>query len=74
MGVQQKLMRHAQISTTMNVYGNALMEAKREANASVVSRILGAHSPMTVSIQTRENPVEQILLLLHRVIPGWKFR
>ena len=28
MGVQQKLMRHAQISTTMNVYGNALMEAR----------------------------------------------
>ena len=40
MGVQQKLMRHAQISTTMNVYGNALMQAKREANAAVVSRIL----------------------------------
>ncbi len=40
MGVQQKLMRHAQISTTMNVYGNALMEAKREANAAVVRRIL----------------------------------
>jgi hypothetical protein len=40
MGVQQKLMRHAQISTTMNVHGNALMEAKREANAAVVRRIL----------------------------------
>ncbi len=40
MGVQQKLMRHAQISTTMNVYGNALMEAKREANAAVVSKLL----------------------------------
>jgi integrase len=40
MGVQQKLMRHAQISTTMNVYGNALMEAKREANTAVVNRIL----------------------------------
>jgi integrase len=40
MGVQQKLMHDAQISTTMNVYGNALMEAKREANAAVVSRIL----------------------------------
>lgn len=40
MGVQQKLMRHAQISTTMNVYGNALMEAKRDANTAVVSRIL----------------------------------
>jgi integrase len=40
MGVQQKLMWHAQISTTMNVYGNALMEAKRAANAAVVRRIL----------------------------------
>ena len=38
--VLQKLMRHAQISTTMNVYGNALMEAKREANAAVVKKIL----------------------------------
>ena len=28
MGVQQKLMRHAQISTTMNVYGNALMDGQ----------------------------------------------
>ena len=40
MGVQQKLMRHAQISTTMTVYGNALMEAKREANAAVVRKVL----------------------------------
>ena len=40
MGVQQKLMRHARILITMNVYGNALMEAKREANAAVVSRLL----------------------------------
>ena len=40
MGVQQKLMRHAQISTTMNVYGNALMEAKREANSKVVRKAL----------------------------------
>ena len=28
MGVQQKLMRHAQISTTMNVYGNALDDSQ----------------------------------------------
>jgi len=35
-GVQQKLMRHAQIATTMNVYGNAMMESKREANTKVV--------------------------------------
>lgn len=39
-GIQQKLMRHAQVATTMNVYGNALMESKREANAAVVSKIL----------------------------------
>ena len=29
---------------------------------------------MKVSVQTCENPAEQTLLLLHRVIPGWKFR
>ena len=39
-GVQQKLMRHGQISTTMNVYGNALMTAKREANSKVVRMAL----------------------------------
>jgi|HubBroStandDraft_6_1064221.scaffolds.fasta_scaffold66707_1 hypothetical protein len=39
-GVQQKLMRHAQIATTMNVYGNAMMESKREANSKVVQMVL----------------------------------
>jgi|SRR5271155_1114608 integrase len=39
-GVQQKLMRHAQVSTTMDVYGNALMESKRAANAKVVALLL----------------------------------
>jgi integrase len=33
-------MRHSQISITMNVYGNALMEAKGKANAAVVTKIL----------------------------------
>lgn len=41
MGVQQKLMRHAQIGTTMNIYGNALMKSKREANSKVVRMALG---------------------------------
>ncbi len=36
MGVRQKLMRHAQIATTMNVYGDALLQSKREANNKVV--------------------------------------
>jgi len=39
-GVQQKLMRHAQVSTTMNIYGNALLESKREANGKVVELAL----------------------------------
>jgi integrase len=41
LGLQQKLMRHAQISTTMNVYGNALMDSKREANSRVARMALG---------------------------------
>jgi integrase len=40
LGVQQKLLRHAQISTTMNVYGNALMDSKRDANSRVAKLAL----------------------------------
>jgi integrase len=39
-GVQQKLMRHAQVSTTMDIYGGALMEAKRDANSKVARMVL----------------------------------
>jgi hypothetical protein len=39
-GVQQRLMRHAQVSTTMNIYGNAAIKSKRNANSKVVERIL----------------------------------
>lgn len=39
-GVQQKLMRHAHVGTTMDVYGNALMESKRDANSKVVRMAL----------------------------------
>ncbi len=39
-GVQQKLMRHAQISTKMNFYGNAMMQSKREAHEKVVHMAL----------------------------------
>ena len=35
LGVQQKLLRHAHIGTTMQ-YGNALMESKRDANSKVI--------------------------------------
>ena len=41
MGVQQKLMRHAQVSIIMNVYGTAVMKSKRVANSKVVQKALG---------------------------------
>jgi integrase len=51
-GVQQKLMRHAQVSTTMNIYGNALMQSKRDANSKVVDMALNgmpeAPSPSSI--------------------------
>ena len=40
MKVQQELMRHALIKTTMNVYGQAMSSSKREANSSVVEMVL----------------------------------
>jgi integrase len=39
-GVQQKLMRHAQIATMLDAYGDSQMDAKRQANAKVVQMVL----------------------------------
>ncbi len=39
-GVQQKLMRHANVSTTMNVYGNSTLRAKKQANSKVVQMVM----------------------------------
>jgi integrase len=35
-GVQQKLMRHSNVATTMKLYGNASLRAKQKANSKVV--------------------------------------
>jgi integrase len=42
MKVQQELMRHADIRTTMNVYGRAMDASKREAHGKVVRMVLAA--------------------------------
>jgi integrase len=42
-GVQQKLMRHAQVSTTMK-YGDAYMGEKRKAHGAVVQMVLPART------------------------------
>ncbi|HWX55521.1 MAG TPA: site-specific integrase [Verrucomicrobiae bacterium] len=39
-GVQQRLMRHADIRTTMNVYGSAFEETKRRVNARIAEMVL----------------------------------
>jgi len=39
MKVQQELMRHADIRTTMNVYGKAMEKSKRDAHGKVVSLV-----------------------------------
>ena len=51
MGVQQKLMRHAHISTTMDQYGNASEVEKRKANRPIVQRVLGREGNEQFSIQ-----------------------
>src|SRR5665213_808871 len=44
-GVQQKLMRHSNVSTTMNVYGNATLRAKQQANSKVVQMVIAQAKP-----------------------------
>jgi len=39
-GVQQKLMRHADIRTTMNIYGDAVTSDMTEAHGKIVSLAL----------------------------------
>jgi integrase len=39
-GVQQRLMRHADVRTTMNIYGSAFEETKRRVNARVAEIVL----------------------------------
>ncbi len=47
MGVQQKLMRHSNVSTTMNVYGNSTLRAKQQANSKVVQMVMTKKKPQT---------------------------
>jgi integrase len=46
--VQQKLMRHSNVATTMNVYGNASLRAKQHANSKVVQMVMPQEPPLAV--------------------------
>ncbi len=49
-GVEQKLMRHSNVATTMNVYGNSTLQAKKEANSKVVQMVMKQESPLAVAV------------------------
>jgi len=44
--VQQELMRHASVTTTMNVYGKAMTDSKRQAHSKVVQMVLKEPGPV----------------------------
>jgi integrase len=49
-GVQQKLMRHSNVATTMNVYGNSTLKAKQRANSKVVQMVMKQESPLAEAV------------------------
>jgi integrase len=55
--VQKELMRHASIQTTMNIYGKAMTDSKRQAHSKVVEMVLNSKSKETVG---RNNPAAAI--------------
>ena len=55
-GVQRELMRHVSIQTTMNVYGRAMTDSKRQAHNNVVQMILKVGPQKTTTALTAENP------------------
>jgi integrase len=52
MKVQQELMRHDSIQTTMNVYGRAMAETKRRANSQVVGLVFGHNSKESEAVDS----------------------
>jgi len=65
--VQQELMRHADIRTTMNIYGKAMEKSKREAHGKV-SRIVGCQTPTTCCAWQRSHDLLQRPLHSCRVL------
>jgi integrase len=56
MKVQQELMRHASIQTTMNIYGRAMNDSKRKANSQVVGLAFGE------TMESRREPLSTTAL------------
>jgi integrase len=50
--VQKELMRHASIQTTMNIYGKAMPDSKRQAHSKVVERVMKTRESSKMADQT----------------------
>jgi hypothetical protein len=54
MSVRKKRMRHASIQTTMDVYGKAMADTKRQAHSNVVEMLLKGGSLSTAAVEHDE--------------------
>ncbi len=53
-------MRHASIQTTMNVYGRAMTDSKRQAHSNVVQMALQVETADAVAEENREPQVNLV--------------
>jgi integrase len=49
-GVQQELMPHSNMAATTNVYGNASIKAKQQANSKVVQMVMRQDEPQSIAV------------------------
>jgi integrase len=59
-GVPRELMRHASIQTTMNVYGRAMTDSKRQAHSNVVQMVLQVETADAVVEEKPESLVNMV--------------
>jgi integrase len=52
--VQKELMRHASIQTTMNVYGKAMTDTKRQAHSKVVEMVMRSKNSRRLATDNRQ--------------------
>jgi integrase len=60
-GVQRELMRHASITTTMNVYGQAMTDAKRQAHNNVVQMVMKKAEKPKSEVELDTEPKEVLV-------------
>lgn len=54
LSVQKELMRHASIQTTMNVYGKAMTDTKRQAHSKVVEMVMRSENSRRLAADNRK--------------------